>query len=81
MSRVPAINPATDAVTPARIESAPSCGPMVRSSRYVSEAGSAPERRISARSAFCGDESNQNSSPRLWIRFNGSLLRAILHPI
>ena len=42
-------SPTTDAVTPERIESAPRLGPIVRSSRYVSDAGSAPDRRISER--------------------------------
>src|SRR6266576_918678 len=40
----------TDAVTPERIESAPSVGPMVCSCRYVSFAGSAPDLRMSERS-------------------------------
>ncbi len=39
-----------EARTPARIESAPSDGPTVRSSRYLMEAGSAPARRTRARS-------------------------------
>ena len=39
--------------TPARIESLPSDGPTVRSSRYLMPAGSAPERRIIDRSFAC----------------------------
>ena len=42
--------PTSDEMTPARIESAPSDGPTTRSSRLVSEAGSAPDRSVSARS-------------------------------
>ena len=42
--------PTTEAVTPLRIESRPSEGPTVRSSRYVRPAGNAPARRTSARS-------------------------------
>ena len=38
----------TDASLPAWIESAPSSGPMVRSSRKVISAGSAPARRSTA---------------------------------
>ena len=50
MNSVTSVRPVIDAMTPARIESAPSDGPTVRSSRYVSDAGSAPERSVSARS-------------------------------
>ena len=39
-----------EARTPSRIESAPSDGPTVRSSRYLIEAGSAPARSTSAKS-------------------------------
>ena len=45
--------PITAARTPGRIESAPSDGPTVRSSRYLMPAGNAPERRIMARSFAC----------------------------
>ena len=45
--------PTTAARTPARIESVPSDGPTVRSSRYLIPAGRAPERRIMARSFAC----------------------------
>ncbi len=41
--------PTAEARTPDRIESAPSDGPIVRSWRYESVAGSAPDRRISER--------------------------------
>ena len=40
----------TEACTPCRIESAPSEGPTVRSSRYLIDAGSAPERSTRPRS-------------------------------
>ena len=43
----------TAAFTPERIESLPSDGPTVRSSRYLMPAGSAPERRIIDRSLAC----------------------------
>ena len=43
----------TAARTPARIESAPSDGPTVRSSRYLMPAGSAPEFSIRDRSLAC----------------------------
>ena len=45
--------PITAARTPERIESAPSDGPTVRSSRYLMLAGRAPERRIIERSLAC----------------------------
>ena len=54
--------PASDASTPARIESAPSVGPIVCSCRYVSVAGSAPDRRMSAR--FCA--SSCVKPPAIW---------------
>ena len=41
----------SDAITPALIESRPRLGPTVRSSRYVSEAGSAPDRSFSEAAA------------------------------
>ncbi len=45
--------PIIAARTPARIESDPSDGPTVRSSRYLMPAGSAPEFRTRARSLAC----------------------------
>ena len=51
MNATTANSPAIEAVTPCRIESAPSEGPTVRSSRYTAFAGSAPDRRISDRSS------------------------------
>ena len=41
----------SEARTPERIESAPRLGPTVRSSEYSIGAGSAPERKVSARSS------------------------------
>ena len=43
------IRPTMPAISPAATESAPRLGPTVRSSRIVSEAGSAPERSRIAR--------------------------------
>ena len=50
MKAITKIIPSTQAILPARIESAPSPGPTVRSSRMVSGAGSAPARSSKARS-------------------------------
>src|SRR3972149_519911 len=63
--------PTTADVSPARMESAPSEGPTVRSSRYRMEAGSEPERRTRARSEACCRVKvpvmRPASSMRLWI--------------
>ena len=45
--------PQIAACTPERIESAPSDGPTVRSSRYLMPAGRAPERSVIDRSCVC----------------------------
>src|SRR3989304_1157712 len=56
---------------PARMESAPSDGPTVRSSRYLMEAGSDPERRTRARSEACCKVKVPGMRPaasmRLWV--------------
>ena len=49
--RRPSAKPTMPAVTPRRIESAPSDGPTVRSSMTRTPAGSDPARRLSAKSA------------------------------
>src|SRR3989304_3527840 len=63
--------PTTADVSPARMESAPSEGPTVRSSRYRMEAGSDPERSTRARSEACCKVKvpvmRPASSMRLWI--------------
>ena len=63
--------PTNTAVKPARMESAPSDGPTVRSSRYLIEAGSDPERNTSARSAASWKVNvpvmRPESSIRLWM--------------
>src|SRR5579884_1621736 len=51
------------AMRPARMESAPRVGPTTSSSRYLIPAGSAPDRRTSARScAACDDSGICNAS-------------------
>ncbi len=64
----------SDAVTPCRIESSPSDGPTVRSSRISISAGSAPERRTSASASAFSAVNWPSMMPlsRIWPLIDGA---------
>ena len=65
MKPITATKPTIEAITPWRIESAPSDGPTVSSERDLIEAGRAPDRNTSAKSlADCGVKFPPVISPR-----------------
>ena len=68
------MKPMSEARTPWRIESRPSDGPTVRSSSVVSDAGSEPLRRTSARSAACCGVKLPSMTPDslIWLLMTGA---------